>query len=140
MPKGAKLTEKQRRFVEAFTGPAAGVATEAARMAGYSGGDTALGVTGHRLLKDPKIAALVEKASAEVRGAAIMDRQERQETLSRIARGDEPDARTSDQIKAIELLGKMQGDFIEKHHVTHEGTARVVFYPDNTRGPAPADG
>ena len=50
-PAVEKLTPKQRRFVEAYKGNA----TEAARLAGYSGDDNVLGVTGYDLLRNPKI-------------------------------------------------------------------------------------
>jgi phage terminase small subunit len=136
MPKGAKLQEKQRRFVEAYTGPAQGNATEAARMVGYKHPTT----QGPRLLENVGVAEAIQAATSHVRSAAIATREERQELLTAMMRGEVEDARPSDRLKATEILGKMQGDFIEKHHVTHEGTARVVFYPDNTRGPAPADG
>jgi phage terminase small subunit len=135
MDKAPKLNEKQRRFVEYYTGVSQGSATDAARRAGYAHPDR----QGPRLLRNVVVAESVAEASAEVRSAAIATREERQEFLTAMMRGEEP-GEPKDRIKATEILGKMQGDFIEKHHVTHEGTARVVFYPDNTRGPAPADG
>lgn len=112
MPNG--LTEKQRRFVEAYTGAAEGNATEAARMAGYSGDGGTLAVTATRTLRVAKVAEAIAEATEPVRSAAIMDRKERQELLTTIARGGDPEAKPSDRLRAIEVLGKMQGDFIER--------------------------
>jgi hypothetical protein len=55
-----ELTYKQRLFVSAFIGEAKGNATEAARIAGYGRSANALGVTGHDLLRKPKIQAAIE--------------------------------------------------------------------------------
>jgi hypothetical protein len=49
------LTGKQLAWVDAYIGNAAFNATEAARQAGYTGGDAALGVTGHRTLRNAKV-------------------------------------------------------------------------------------
>lgn len=56
-----ELTHKQRLFVEAFLGEASGNATQAARIAGYSGNDNTLAQRGAELVRNSKIAALVEK-------------------------------------------------------------------------------
>jgi phage terminase small subunit len=53
------LTAKQQLFIEAYLGAARGNATEAARLAGYEGDGDALGVTGHRLLSNARIAEAV---------------------------------------------------------------------------------
>jgi hypothetical protein len=67
-PSVDKLTPKQRKFVEAFTGNA----TEAARIAGYQGDDNTLGVTGYDLLRNPKIFQAI--ADRFPRGApAVLD-------------------------------------------------------------------
>lgn len=52
------LTDRQRRFVEAYTGPAKGVAALAARMAGYS--PTYSNRTGPRLKTFPHVRALLD--------------------------------------------------------------------------------
>lgn len=138
------LTEKQRRFVEAYCGLALGNATEAARLAGYKGSDGTLGVTAHETLKNPKVRRAIEEASAQVRSQAIADRRERMEWLTSVMRGTikapkylmsgecvdaEPDWR--ERVKACELLGKMSGDFLEKHEVTHAGATVQIYLPDN---------
>lgn len=109
-----KLTPKRRAFVEAYTGEARGNALEAARMAGYK----APHPEGARLLQNATVAAAIREATVQVRQEAIATREERQTMLTRVMlgieldRGDEPAMR--DRLRALELLGKMQGDFIER--------------------------
>jgi phage terminase small subunit len=142
------LTEKQRRFVEAYTGEAHGNATESARLAGYAGNDVTLGQVGAENLKKPQIAAAIQAALEPIRKAAIMTRERRQELLSKFAEGDDPTALADDpeapfipvkdRIKAIEVLGKMQGDFVEKREVTVTNGV-TVYLPDNGRDPEPEE-
>ena len=59
-----KLTDKEKLFVEHYL--QCRNATEATRRANYQGNDNVLAVTGHRLLRKPKIAELISKRTAEV--------------------------------------------------------------------------
>lgn len=150
MSERRKLTPKRQRFVEAYTGEAMGNATEAARIAGYAKPHP----EGSRLLRIATVAEAVAKASRATQSAAIATREERQAMLTRIMRGDEPEVRYDavgepieaqaamrDRIKALELLGKMQGDFIERQQVEHSGGAVVVklSYEDTRRLAAEGD-
>lgn len=114
MTAAGKLTPKRRAFVEAYTGAANGNATEAARLAGYA----VPMQEGGRLLRNAEVAAAIREATVEVRQEAIATREQRQTMLTRIIlgieldRGDEPAMR--DRLRALELLGKMQGDFVER--------------------------
>lgn len=54
------LSEQERRFVDAYTGPAAGNGTEAARLAGYQGAANVLAVQSTRLLKKANVQAAIE--------------------------------------------------------------------------------
>ena len=112
MKRPGELTEKQRRFVEAYVGAACGNATEAARLAGYSGDDVSLAALASENLRKPIIAEAIKAASKPIRKAAIMDQVERQELLTQIAKSAEEETR--DRLRSVELLGKMQGDFIER--------------------------
>lgn len=127
-----RLSEKQRRFVEFYTGECQGNATESARRAGYAHPTTA----GPRMLENAGISRAIEAATAEVRQSAIMTREERQKWLTAVARGEEcraivmamegpvldpqtgeplrDAAPAKDRVRSVELLGKMQGDYIEK--------------------------
>jgi phage terminase small subunit len=120
-----KLTERERRFVEAFMGPAAGNGTEAARLAGYKGSAPVLGVQSTRLLKKASVLAAIEQRRETLTDASIADAGERRRLLTVHARsGDNPAA----AIKAIDTLNKMDGAYVEKHE--HSGhlvtTAKVI--------------
>lgn len=107
---GRELTAKQRAFLRAYQGEAQGNATQAARLAGYSHP----GRQGHRLLKHVEIRRALEASREADAEAVIMSRRERKEALSRIARGkEEGEVRTSDRLRAIRLLARMEGDFEE---------------------------
>lgn len=56
-----KLTEKQRRFVEAFMGEAKGNLTKAARIAGYKGNNKTLCAVGLENLDKPGIHKAIER-------------------------------------------------------------------------------
>jgi hypothetical protein len=74
---GGRLTLKQEKFAAAYIGIANGNATEAARQAGYAGSDATLGVTGHDLIKNPKIAARIDAYRAEIKRQGIAHKQNR---------------------------------------------------------------
>lgn len=116
-----KLSERERRFVEAYMGEAAGNATKAAERAGYKKDNARQ--QGSRLLTKANIIAAIEERSAT--DPQIATREQRQALWSEIAfgRGVYRDASLKDRLKASELLGKSQADFIERQQ--HEGTIAV---------------
>lgn len=130
-----KLTEKQRRFVDAYMGEAAGNGTEAARIAGYKGNDVTLASVSAENLRKPQIAvAIKERVDSDPK---IATRKDRQEFWTRVMTGQEPDAQMKDRLKASELLGKSHADFIDRHEHKHEGDMTQVVryeYPGNGRG------
>ncbi len=101
-----KLTPQQKRFVDAYQGNA----TEAAIAAGYSA-KTAR-AQGARLLTKVDIAKAIEKRSERDAKTTIADRQKRQEFWTAVM-GDEK-MKMQDRLKASELLGKSEGDFLER--------------------------
>ena len=126
------LTEKQRRFVEAFMGSAKGNATQAARLAGYNGGDETLRNVGSRNLTKPHIQeAIGARVDADEDGL-IATREDRQRWWSEVMRDSTVDMKH--RLRASELLGKTQADFVERQEVTHSGAAQVqVYIPSNGR-------
>ncbi len=92
------LTLKQRLFVEAYLGPAAGNATQAAKAAGYA----EHGVTGCRLLRNAKVRELIEGRVEQ----AAMDANRVLTQVSAIA---EQSAEVRDQLRALKLLGDHYG-------------------------------
>lgn len=113
------LTEKQRRFCEAYSSNG-GNALDAARQAGYKKPDP----EGARQLGNARIRAALEKLRESTTNAAIATREERQAFWSKVLRDSEIDMK--DRLKASELLGKAQTDFINKTEVTGANGGPVV--------------
>ena len=113
-----ELTAKQRRFVEAYDGNA----TQAAIAAGYS--EKTAEVIGHENLRKPKILAEI-KAREVVRSTPLIaSRAERQQFWSSVMRDKEQMMR--DRLKAAELLGKSEADFVERQEITGRDGAPLI--------------
>lgn len=107
-----KLTTKQRRFVEVYDGNG----TEAARLAGYTGTDAALRVTASRLLANGSIATAIQQRHAVEESRLIADRQKRQAFWTTVMQDKDEEMRT--RLRASELLGRSEADFVERHEHT----------------------
>ena len=142
MAKGDKLSLKQRLFVEAYVGKAAGNATEAARLAGYKGSDRTLKVIGSENLTKPDIrdavSVRVDKAlktmSADEVIAELVDIGKAPWSMFSSAEIDRDGnvigytLRVGDKIRALELLGKYHKLFTEK--VEHSGSVDLNLSPE----------
>ena len=106
-----KLTARQRRFVEVYTGNA----TEAALAAGYSP-KTAHSI-GAENLKKPEIMKAIRAREGKRMSKAIATREQRQQFWTDTMNDDGQGMR--DRLKASELLGKSEGDFLER--LEHSG-------------------
>ena len=101
------LTARQRRFVEAYDGNA----SEAARQAGYSPkwadkfGPNLIG-------KNREIAAAIREREEKRVNSLILSREERQIFWSNVVR--DPDEDMKNRLKASELLGRSEGDYLER--------------------------
>jgi hypothetical protein len=114
--------------------------------AGCKGNDAVLGVTGARLLRDARVQEMIREATHQVASSAIATRRERQEFLTKLIRGDAAEdtlqvvgigggidhvehhdkkVAHKDQLKAVEILGRMQGDFIDKVEVKTEASLKA---------------
>lgn len=125
------LTEKQRRFVEAYMGEATGNATEAARRAGYKGGESTLRSVGSENLTKPDIITAIKiRVDAD---PAVKTREQRQRFWT--ATMDDAAVAMKERLRASELLGKSQGDFVQLHEVNAVSASVVIYHPDNKRGP-----
>lgn len=102
----AKLNAKRQAFVDAY----AGNATAAALAAGYSP-KTAYS-QGQRLLKSVEVQDAIKAREAKRLAPTIATRQERQEFWTSVLRSE--DEAMKDRLKAAELLGKSEGDFLER--------------------------
>jgi phage terminase small subunit len=103
------LSAKQKAFINEYL--IDGNATRAAERAGYKGDDNVLAVTGHDLLRNPKIADIISKRTA----AAAMPAEEVLNRLGEHARGNMTDFIKFDDngnpqfdLQAAAMLGKLQ--------------------------------
>lgn len=116
--KGDKLTTRQRRFVEAYDGNA----TQAAIAAGYS--EKTARFMGHENLTKPYILAEI-KARDTIRSTPLIaSREERQQFWSSVMR--DKDQQMRDRLKAAELLGKSEADFVERQEITGRDGAPLI--------------
>lgn len=106
MAESEKLTARQQRFVDAYDGNA----TAAALAAGYSKKTAAF--IGAENLKKPKIAAAIRTREQKRASPLIATREERQSFWTATMRDKSAEMR--DRLKASELLGKSEADFIDK--------------------------
>lgn len=108
-----KFTTKQQRFIDAYNGNA----TEAALKAGYSK-KTARFIGCDNLTK-PNILAAIQSREQEQTATHIATREDRQQFWSQMMRTAERDG---DKLKASELLGRSNADFIDRHMVSVGGS------------------
>lgn len=126
MPRKLGLTERQQRFVEAYA--ACGNATEAARRAGYTDPSK-----GRQLVTKSSIVAALATFAKERKSKAIAEADERHAFWTEVMRARRRDVK--DRLKASELLGKAQGDFLERHEIISGSLIDVMVYvPSNARG------
>ena len=102
----AKLNARQQAFVEAY----AGNATAAALAAGYS--EKSARVQGRRLITNDNVANAIKEREAQRLAPTIASRRERQEFWTSVLRNE--DEAMKNRLKAAELLGKSEGDFLER--------------------------
>lgn len=113
-----ELTAKQRRFVDAYDGNA----TQAAIAAGYS--EKTAPFIGAENLKKPKILAEIKSRETIRSTPLIASRAERQQFWSSVMRDKEQQMR--DRLKAAELLGKSEADFVERQEITGRDGAPLI--------------
>lgn len=116
-----RLTAKQERFVAAYDGNA----TAAALAAGYK--PTYANRIGQQLLDNPLIAAAIQAREAERNAQRIATREERQMFFTEVMRDGERSTR--DRLRACELLGKSEGDFLERHELTGKDGSALIPEP-----------
>lgn len=115
--KELQLTLKERRFVDAYFGSAAGNATKAVLQAGYTTNRGSAKTMAARLLTKVHIRAAVNDRANRATLESIASAEERDRLLSAIARNEhvEPGVR----IRAIAELNRVTGRHSIKH--IHEG-------------------
>jgi phage terminase small subunit len=102
------LTARQQKFVDLYDGNA----TETARKAGYTGNANSLSATAQNLLRNTKVAGAIRNRQSKEIKPLIADRKERQKFWTDTMKNDEENIHA--RLKASELLGKSECDFVEK--------------------------
>ena len=108
-----KLTVKQKRFVGLYNGNG----VQAAREAGYKGSDNTLASVAKENLRKPHILVGIIAREQDKTGHKIATREDRQEFWTKTMYN--PDLEFKDRLKASELLGRSQADFLNR--LRHEG-------------------
>jgi phage terminase small subunit len=104
----SKLTHKQLKFIALYDGNG----TKSARDAGYTGSDNTLAQTARDLLRNPKVAAEIKKRHEDEVNKIVASRLDRQIFWTELMNANHIEPR--DRLRASELLGKSESDFIEK--------------------------
>jgi len=112
------LNPRQKLFADLYEGNA----TEAARRAGYGGSDETLATQGWYLLRNPEVRAAIDARLLEGSVRRIATREERQAFWTEMMLN--PLAKDADRLRAAELLGKSQADFIDR--VQHDGVMSIA--------------
>ena len=113
-----KLSVKQQKFVDCYNGNA----TEAAIKAGYSK-KTARQI-GQENLTKPYIFGLIKERQGKEQKKGIMSRQERQLFWSNTIR--DTSIEIQHRLKASELLGKSEADFIDNVKTNIQEMPKIV--------------
>ena len=108
------MTYKQELFIQEYI--KTGNATSSAIKAGYSK-KTARAI-GQENLTKPYIKKRIEELSQKIACNNIMTAKERQEYLTKLINSD--DVKVSDKLKALDILNKMTGEYIQKVEVNGE--------------------
>ena len=144
-----KLSPKQEKFCQLYA--ATGNATQSWKEAGYkyTSENGARVAASNFVNKNPNIKARLSELAEEAKTNAIADIQEMQSILTAIIREELDEeklmsisegegysrivskrqkAALKDRLRAIELLGKMQGAFVDKVQI--DGNVPVTFVDD----------
>lgn len=110
MVKGPKLTDRQRRFVHALLGSAAGNGVKAAMATGCTRANA--GTTACRWLKKVQVQAY--KASREAKQDEKADATKADLVRMTLAIANDEGTKQADKLKAIEMLFKAGGHFSQR--------------------------
>ena len=114
------LTEKQRIFVEARFANG-GNGTAAAKEAKYKQPEQ----QAKENIRKPTIIAAMEKLRKTMTNSAIANREERQTFWAETLR--DPNVSMKDRLRASELLGKSQADFVDRKIIGGDETSPLVI-------------
>ena len=118
---GEALSERERRFVEAYMGPAAGNAAKAAVIAGYS--PKTARQAGHRMSTKVNIRDAIAARQAE--DPNVLTREELQGIWSGMVR--DCDLPAGDRLRASELLAKSLAMFVHRVQAERGATLEEIL-------------
>lgn len=127
---------KQEAFCQAYS--KSGNATEAYKQAGYkTKNDNTTAAGASQLLRNPKVQERLKELGDKKECKAIADAEEQQEFFAKVLRGEIAEftgkpASLNVRLKAAELLGKMQGCYI--NHVETNLNVQPVVIRDDVGG------
>ena len=120
--KDSGLNLNQQRFVEEYM--KSGNATQSYKTAyNPTMTDDVAGVCSTKLLGITKVKEAIEALNREIQDDGILTVAECKRLLTEIA--NSPNERASDRSKAIELLLKTEGAFLDRAQVTTDGTVTL---------------
>lgn len=124
------LTAKQELFVNKII---EGMSQADAYRAAYSTkkmNDKTIHEAASRLANDSKVSARLAELRGQLTKATIMSAQERLEWLTRLI--DSEDEDTNAKLKAVDIMNKMQGEYIQKveANVVNEVNINVELVDD----------
>ena len=114
------MTHRQELFIQEYI--KTGNATNSAIKAGYS--KKTARVIGQENLTKPYIKKKINELSQKIACNSIMTAKERQEYLTKLINA--ADVKVSDKLKALDILNKMTGEYIQKVEVNDS-----LFYVGN---------
>lgn len=84
-----------------------------------------------RLVADSKVSARLKELRDKIATDSVMSAQERLEWLTRLIKNEEEG--TSDKLKAIDIMNKMQGEYVQKiaAEVQTETTINIELVDDD---------
>jgi hypothetical protein len=116
LPAGQTITLPEFRFAQSFA--QTGQLSPALQAAGWK--TAPYDIAGRKAVQF--VIGVLERRRESSQGE-VADAAERKRLLTAIARGGSPESEMppsfADRMKAIELLGKMEGDFTEKQEISH---------------------
>ena len=110
------MNARQKAFCEYYA--ASGNATESALKAGYSKSYAMNRI--YELLKKVDICGYITELTNKTASKRIMTAIERKEWLSELILKEDERIRINDKIKAIDILNRMEGQYIDKVEVKND--------------------
>ena len=118
------MKELQERFCIEFV--KSGNASRAYKAAGYKAdNDDSVRAAAAKLLTKDNIKKRIAELREKISSSKIMDAEERRELMTKIAKNKKTS--NTDRLKAIDLLNKMDGVYINRTQISGDGGGAITF-------------